>query len=96
MTSIGSFTATKSGYTGIITALTVSAPAVFQPNEKKSDKAPDFRIYSHGAEIGAAWHRTNKSEKPYLSVKLDDPSFGNPIFCRLISDGETHRLLWSR
>ena len=97
MTTIGSFTATHNGYTGIITALTVSAPAVFQPTQKKSEKAPDFRIYSHGAEIGAAWRRTSKTDKPYLSVKLDDPSFEKPIYARLVNDSdEKSKLIWSR
>ncbi|MDE1934119.1 MAG: DUF736 family protein [Bradyrhizobium sp.] len=40
---------------------------------------------------------TNRG-RPYLSVKLDDPSFTGPIYANLIEDegGKTHTLIWSR
>ena len=48
-------------------------------------------------EIGAAWKRQSKANKPYLSVKLDDPSFPAPVNARLIDaeDGGAS-LYWTR
>ena len=43
------------------------------------------------------WSMTSKAEKPYLSVKLDDPSFAAAILCRLVGIGEERQnLVWSR
>ena len=38
--------------------------------EKKSKDAPDFRIFSGQTEFGAAWMKTSKEDRAYLSVKL--------------------------
>lgn len=97
MANIGTFTRDGANFTGAITTLALKAKATLQPNTKVSDAAPDYRIYAGGAEIGAAWMKTSKGERPYLSVKLDDPSFASAIFCRMIEgqDGR-HQLLWSR
>ncbi len=48
------------------------------------------------AEIGAAWKATSKAGNPYISVKLDDPSFPAPIFCRLVESEKGHSLIWTR
>lgn len=47
--------------------------------------------------ICAAWSKTSEAQRPYLAIKLDDPSFAGSIYCRLIGreDG-SHLLLWSR
>lgn len=53
----------------------------------------------HKSELGAAWQKTAKeTERDYLSVKLDDPSFPAPIYATLIEvDGqEGLQLIWSR
>ena len=43
-----------------------------------------------GATKAAAWSATSKANKPYLSVRLDDPSFAGAIYCRLIgTEGES-------
>lgn len=97
MANIGTFTRDGDNFTGAITTLALKAKASLHPVQKASDQAPDYRVYAGGVEIGAAWFKTSKGERPYLSVKLDDPSFPSAIFCRLIEgrDGQ-HRLLWSR
>lgn len=97
MANIGNFTRDGDKLTGAINTLAMKAKATFQPIEKKSERMPDYRIYAGGAEIGAAWHKTSENERPYLAVKLDDPSFGTAIYCRLVEveDGR-HQLLWSR
>ena len=53
----------------------------------------------HNVELGAAWQKTAKdTERDYLSVKLDDPSFPAPIYATLIEvEGqEGLQLIWSR
>ena len=55
MATIGSFTAGKDGYTGTIRTLTVNVKAKIVANDqKKSEGAPDFRVYAGRAELGAA------------------------------------------
>ncbi|RWE05524.1 MAG: DUF736 family protein, partial [Mesorhizobium sp.] len=50
-------------------------------------------------ELGAAWQKVSReTERDYLSVKLDDPSFPAPIYATLIEvEGEEGlQLIWSR
>lgn len=97
MATIGTFTQDGDTFTGTINTLALKAKATLQPVEKSNDQMPDFRVYAAGAEIGAAWNKTSKGERPYLSVKLDDPSFSGAIYCRLVElEGGRHQLLWSR
>jgi uncharacterized protein (DUF736 family) len=55
-------------------------------------------VFVAKAEIGAAWTKTSKEGRDYLSIKLDDPSFNAPIFASLFTDedGKTFNLIWSR
>jgi len=67
--------------------------------ENPSDKGPHFRIFAGNVELGAAWQKTAKdTERDYLSVKLDDPSFPAPIYATLIEvEGQDGlQLIWSR
>ncbi|MFA6032169.1 MAG: DUF736 family protein [Myxococcota bacterium] len=99
MATIGTFTATATGFTGTIKTLNLNVKARIERVETPSDKGPHFRIYSNAVELGAAWQKTAKeSERDYLSVKLDDPSFPAPIYATLIEvDGqEGLQLIWSR
>jgi uncharacterized protein (DUF736 family) len=98
MASIGTFTKSGNDYTGSVKTLTVNVKAKIAAAEKDSDKAPDFRIFAGATEFGAAWKKTSKSEREYLSVKLDDPSFPAPIYATLIEaeDGQSFNLIWSR
>ena len=82
MAKIGTFTQKDGKYTGTIRTMTINVKSTFVPNDKKgNDKAPDFRIFAGGAELGAAWRSKAKGgeEGDYLSVELDDPSFDKPI-----------------
>jgi uncharacterized protein (DUF736 family) len=97
MTTIGTFSRDGDGFTGTIATLAIKAKAAIRPNAKTVENAPDFRIYASGVEIGAAWAKTSEADKPYLSVKLDDPSFPEAIFCRLVGKGDgSHVMVWSR
>ena len=53
----------------------------------------------HNVEFGAAWKKTARdSDREYLSVKLDDPSFPAPIYASLVKveGDEGFTLIWSR
>ncbi|MCP1912855.1 uncharacterized protein (DUF736 family) [Bradyrhizobium elkanii] len=99
MATIGTFTASDNGYIGSIKTLTLNIKARFAVSEKDNDKAPDYRIFAGVTEFGAAWKKTARdSDREYLSVKLDDPSFPAPIYASLVKvDGdEGFTLIWSR
>lgn len=99
MAQIGSFTLKDGKYTGTIRTMTINVKVQLVPNTEKTNGAPDFRIYAGGAELGAAWREESKDgETPYLSVKLDDPSFLAPMraaFFENEKDG-TGVMVWSR
>ena len=96
MAIIGNFTKQDTAFTGTISTLTVTAKASITPIEKTGDQAPDFRVFAGKAEIGAVWSMTSKAGNAYISVKLDDPSFQAPIFCRLVEADKGYALVWTR
>ena len=99
MATIGSFTAGKDDYVGTIHTLTVNVKAKIIANDsKRSEGAPDFRVYAGRAELGAAWKAQTNSDEPrdYLSVQLDDPSFPEPIRAALFEEDGAAFLVWNR
>jgi len=98
MSTIGNFTASGNGYTGTVRTLTLNVKVKIAASDKASENAPDYRVIAgNGLEIGAAWKKVSKADRPYLSVTLDDPSFPATIYARLV-EGEdgAHNLIWSR
>lgn len=84
MATIGTFTANENGFTGSIRTLALNVKARIARIENPSDKGPHFRIYAGNVELGAAWQKhSEQTERDYLSVKLDDPSFPAPIYATL-------------
>jgi uncharacterized protein (DUF736 family) len=99
MATIGTFTTNENGFTGTIRTLALNVKARIARVEKPSDKGPHFRIYAGNVELGAAWQkRSAETDRDYLSVKLDDPSFHAPIYATLTEvEGEDgYQLIWSR
>jgi len=98
MAIIGNFTATGNVISGTVRTLSVNMKARLNPIERTSRDAPDFRIMSGMAEVGAGWNATSNDGEPYISVKLDDPSFNAPINAALWpSQGEgEYDLVWNR
>ncbi|MBW4332238.1 DUF736 domain-containing protein [Stakelama sp. CBK3Z-3] len=100
MASIGSFKRVGQEYQGEIVTLSVQAKGVriIPETSRSNDNAPSHRVFVGRAEIGAGWTRTSAEDREYLSVKLDDPSFSQPIYASLFEDegGETYSLIWSR
>src|SRR3954452_6879573 len=85
MATIGTFTSTGHGLDQRVRKRCITAKAKLVRVETPSDKGPHFRIFAGNVELGAAWQKTAKdTERDYLSVKLDDPSFPAPIYATLI------------
>ncbi len=99
MATIGTFSRTDNGFAGSVKTLTLNVKAVkFLPAEGENQNGgPDFRIFAGATEFGAAWKKQSVQGNPYLSVKLDDPSFVAPIYASLVeTDTEDLALIWSR
>ena len=98
MATTGTFTAADNGYGGSVKTLTLNFRAKLVPTEKDNDKAPDYRIIAGNIECGAAWKKTARdSDREYLSVKLDDPSFPAPIYASLVKGegDDSFNLIWA-
>jgi len=91
MSTIGRFFKEGDIYSGSITTLTVILKKVsIRPNTRKGGgtKQPDFLVFSGPAEFGAAWSKKSEfNAKPFLSVRLNDPSWPNPINANLVEGG---------
>lgn len=71
----------------------------FVPSIDGDEGKPDYAIVHDASflRIGAAWAKTSRTGKPYLSVIIDWPSLPAPINCALIDlEGGKHVLVWSR
>ncbi len=98
MSKIGSFKKVSGEYRGQIITLTLLAKSVrIVEQVTTSEHAPTHRIYAGEAEVGAGWVKTRNEDRPFLSIKLDDPSFTAPIFAQLF-EGENgeHDLVLNR
>jgi len=79
-----------------------AALVLIEPTVKIKEGGPDCLVLTHSEaghpyDIGAAWHRTSRDGKPYLSVKLDSPLLTEPVNCALFGQpGGPYRLVWSR
>ncbi|WP_374346577.1 DUF736 domain-containing protein [Phenylobacterium sp.] len=98
MATIGTFTKDDAGnFNGAIKTLTLNVKqATLRKVEKDGDKSPDFRIFAGQTEFGAAWMKTSRENRDYISVKLDDPSFPAPIYATLVDAEDGYSLIWSR
>jgi uncharacterized protein (DUF736 family) len=99
MAVIGEFTTNGNNIQGTVRTLTVGTKVRLVPIERTSRDAPDFRALApNGAELGAGWKATSDDGEPYISLKLDDPSFNAPINAALWpteTDGD-YVLIWNR
>ena len=87
--------------------MALNAELILIPVDKRdAENAPDYRIHlgdvdgsEIGPEVGAGWIRTGEKAGEYVSLQLDDPSFGQPIRANLFQANEAgteFNLLWSR
>jgi uncharacterized protein (DUF736 family) len=77
-------------YAGSVYGMVLNVAYVtFSPVPAKQGNGPDFVVLGAPSEedevceLGAAWKKTSKAGKPYLSVKLDGPTLVQPINCAL-------------
>ena len=104
MSLIGQFSRTKSGYAGRVRTLLIDAELVLVPAEHSdTENAPDYRVHlgsaDDGPEIGAGWKRTGEKAGDYVSLQIDDPTFGHPIRANLFQsadDKSAWSLNWNR
>ena len=100
MAIIGTFETSGNGFTGTLTTLALTVPVELRRVGKDSDKAPDFRVYRQddGFDFGAAWQKVSREDRPYASVKLDDPAFSAPVYASLVESDTPgqYNLIWSR
>ncbi|WP_342251552.1 DUF736 domain-containing protein [Sphingomonas sp. OTU376] len=98
MAKIGSFKKVSGEFRGQIITLSVQSKSVrIVPETNPNGNAPTHRVLVNDAEVGAAWTKRTNDDRPYLSVKLDDPGFVAPIFCQLFEGDEgAYDLVWTR
>ena len=98
MTTIAQLTKQQDGsFTGTLSTLALHAAKItFNPEKGDNEKAPDYRVFAGDYELGAGWKKTSKAGNAYLSVKLDDPSFAQPLYCALMKNGDAYLLDWKR
>jgi uncharacterized protein (DUF736 family) len=100
---IGTFTKSEETgeFKGRVQTLTLGLDVrIFPIPMKSTAKAPDFRVVATttNAEIGAGWKEiAQDTGNPYVSIKLDDPSFASPIWAALTqSEKGEISLFWTR
>lgn len=96
MSTIGHFRREGEGFTGRLATLHLDVVVTLAPAEKFSSKAPDFIALVGEVECGAAW-RLADTTGAVLSLKLDDPTWPEPISGRIMAaeDGDLP-LVWIR
>ncbi len=98
MAKIGTFKMASGEFRGTIATLALTAKSVrIVPEDNVSGSAPTHRVFAGDVDIGAAWSKRTQDDRPYLSVKLDDPSFTAPVFAQLFENEDaSHDLVWNR
>lgn len=94
---LGIFSRTQGGFEGTVRTLTINLPVSLFEVQEPSAKGPHFRVLAAGVELGAAWRRmAQDTGKEYLSLKLDDPAFNQPIYANMVEADGNWRLIWQR
>jgi uncharacterized protein (DUF736 family) len=107
MPLIGQFTRDETGFVGHLTTLLLDQDIIIIPAEPSdAENAPDYRVHvfdgmnnETGPEIGAGWKRTGEKAGNYVSLHIDDPSFGQPIRANLFQSTDNKSewgLHWTR
>ena len=97
MSIIGHFRREGDGFTGRIATLGLDATLRLAPAHRVSAKGPDFiALVGDATEVGAAW-KAGDTSGALLNIKLDDPSWAEPVNARLMAaeDG-VFPLTWIR
>jgi uncharacterized protein (DUF736 family) len=101
---IGSFIRTANGFEGVIHSAVLDIRVSVVPAEtSEAEKAPDWRVHrgddGDGPEIGAGWNESGERAGDYVSLRIDDPTFVQPIRAGLFqnaNDPASWSLRWNR
>lgn len=102
MATLGYVTKKEDGsYEGRIATLSINAPVRIVPIMATSDRAPNFRILAHNAEVGAAWSKTSAEGKSYVSLTFDVPELPQKLYANLgvapdQDDDNVFAIIWNR
>ncbi|MGV6876459.1 DUF736 domain-containing protein [Pseudochelatococcus sp. B33] len=101
MPQIGTFTKTKTGFSGRVRTVALDIELTIRPAENAAvENAPDHRLYTaDDIEVGAAWDHSGEKAGDYLSVVIDDPTFTQSIRAALFqseADATVWNLIWTR
>lgn len=95
MTILGHFTQAGEDFAGAVRTLSLSADLRFVRAPSENERAPSHRVLHGEAECGAAWF--SQDEACVLNVRLDDPSWPEPVRARLVRGrGDDLLLVWRR
>lgn len=101
---IGSFIRTANGFEGVVeTAMLDIRVSIVPADSADAGKTPDWRVYrgddGDGPEIGAGWNESGERAGDYVSLRIDDPTFAQPIRAALFqnaNDRSAWSLRWNR
>jgi uncharacterized protein (DUF736 family) len=108
MPTLGELTKQDDGaFTGELKMLTFHTPLRMVPIERRSDKAPDYRLYGrtpHGkaVDVGAAWTKGSRDTgETYISLKIDIPELPTVYYATLgraadQDDPDCMAIIWNR
>lgn len=95
MTILGHFIEQDGGYVGAVKTLALDAELRFAPQAGDNDRAPSHRVLRDGVECGAAWRSADESA--VLNVRLDDPTWPDPVRAKLVRGRDDDLILvWRR
>ncbi|SFI51759.1 DUF736 domain-containing protein [Caulobacter sp. UNC279MFTsu5.1] len=84
MSVIGHFRREGDGFTGRIATLGLDVAVRLVPSTRASAKGPDYLALIGENEVGAAW-RASDTSGALLNIKLDDPTWSEPVNVRLMA-----------
>lgn len=84
MSVIGHFRREGDGFVGRLATLALDATLRLAPASRVSAKGPDFIALVGDNEVGAAW-RASDASGAVLNLKLDDPTWSEPVNARLMA-----------
>lgn len=89
-------------FEGSLKTLSINAAITILPVTPANERAPNFKIVSNGAEVGAGWTKTGQtSDKEYVSLTFDAPELPTKIYANLgvaagQDDTDTFAIIWNR
>jgi uncharacterized protein (DUF736 family) len=100
MSIIGTFERSGNCIIGTLHLASLNVGLAFQPTRHADGEGnrPAYEIFMGSYQLGSAWkQKSRETNRDYLSVKLDDPTFPAPIYAALFErEGGSHVLVWNR